>query len=148
MEEQNNASPETEPTTPPVTPAPEPTPAAVGTESDKNAQNMGMLCHLLAFAGYVVPMGNIIGPLVLWLMKKDEHPFIDEQGKESVNFQISVLIVAFVLGILSFIPFVFCVTIPLLFAVVIAEIVFVILAAIAASKGEHYKYPYSFRLIK
>ena len=58
-------------------------------------------CHLAALAGYVVPMvGNIVGPLVVWLMKKEEYPLVDDQGKESINFQISILIYVAVSAVL------------------------------------------------
>ena len=51
-----------------------------------------MLCHLSSLAGSVIPFGNIVGPLVVWLIKKDEYAFVDDQGKESLNFQISITI--------------------------------------------------------
>jgi len=104
----------------------------------------GMLCHLLALAGFVVPFGNIIGPLVMWLIKKDESAFVDEQGKEAVNFQITVALAAIVALLLTFIYIGF-VLLPL---IGIAELVFVIMATVAANKGEHYRYPVALRLIK
>ena len=75
-------------TPPPEEPIP---PSEQGkSEIPKDVRTMAMLCHLLALAGYVIPFGNIIGPLVMWLVKKEDHPFIDEQGKEALNFQITV----------------------------------------------------------
>jgi uncharacterized Tic20 family protein len=53
---------------------------------DKDARLWGMFCHLIAFSGYVVPFGSVLGPLIIWLIKKDEMPFVDDQGKESLNF--------------------------------------------------------------
>jgi len=63
-------------------------------------RNWGMFCHLAALAGFIIPLGNVIGPLVIWLMKKDESQFVDDQGKESVNFQISFIIYALVAALL------------------------------------------------
>src|SRR5690242_19907337 len=67
---------------------------------DSSDRTMGMLCHLLAFSGHFIPFGHIIGPLVLWLIKKDDSPFVDDQGKESLNFQITMTIAGVVAGIL------------------------------------------------
>ena len=115
----------------------------------KEAKTMAMLTHLLALCGFVgIPFGNVLGPLILWLVKKDEHPFIDDQGKESLNFQITATIIGVVLGIASLIPLVFCITLPLLVALLIAVLVFVIIAAIKANEGVPYRYPFTLRLIK
>ncbi|MCZ6795874.1 MAG: DUF4870 domain-containing protein [Planctomycetota bacterium] len=106
---------------------------------------MGMLCHLLAFAGYVVPpVGHIIGPLVIWLLKKDEHPFIDDQGKESLNFQISMTIYVFVSGILVLV----FIGILLVIGLIIANVVLIIIASIKAAGGEYYRYPLTIRFLK
>lgn len=58
-----------------------------------NGKKWGIYCHVAVFAGFVFPLGNIIAPFVIWLMKKDEYPFVEEQGKEVLNFQITVTIV-------------------------------------------------------
>ena len=110
----------------------------------KEERTMGMLCHLLALAGYVVPFGNIIGPLVIWLVKKDESSFVDDQGKESLNFQITVMIAVVVCIILFFL------VVPLLLIPVIGliDLVFIIIATIQANNGERYRYPFALRLIK
>jgi uncharacterized Tic20 family protein len=103
-----------------------------------------MLCHLSAFAGYLVPFGNILGPLVIWLIKKDQYAFVDDQGKEALNFQISIMIWAAVAAVLCFV----IIGIPLLIAVVIFSIVMTIVAAIKANGGESYRYPLTIRLIQ
>jgi uncharacterized Tic20 family protein len=105
---------------------------------------MAMLCHLLALAGYVIPFGNIIGPLVMWLVKKEDHPFIDEQGKEALNFQITVSLAVMACLVLFFL------IVPLLLIPVIAilDLVFIIIATIKANKGQVYRYPVALRLIK
>jgi len=70
---------------------------------DENQEKTwGLFCHLAAFGFFVFPaFGNILGPLVIWLIKKDESPYVDQQGKESLNFQISFTIYAFIAGILA-----------------------------------------------
>ncbi len=110
---------------------------------DKDARLWGMLCHLTAFAGFIVPFGSIIAPLVIWLIKKNDIPFVDDQGKESINFQITVLIAAIICGILMFIGIGFL----LLFALAIYAIIMVIIASIKANEGIAYRYPYTLRLI-
>ena len=59
--------------------------------TDSEVRQWGMFAHFAAFAGFVIPFGNIIGPLIVWQMKKD-MPFVDDQGKEALNFQITVSI--------------------------------------------------------
>ncbi len=101
-------------------------------------RTMGMLCHLLAiFTGF-------IGPLIIWLIKKEESPFVADQGKESLNFQITFLIAYIACIVLMFVV----IGIILLPIVVIADIVLVIIATIKANKGEWYRYPFAIRLIK
>lgn len=107
-------------------------------EVSNDAKTMAMLCHLLAiFTGF-------LGPLIIWLIKKDDSPFVDDQGKEALNFQISVLIAMIVSGLLTFI----CIGFVMMLAVVVANLVFCIMGAIKASKGEAYHYPVSIRFIK
>ncbi len=108
-------------------------------------RTFGMLAHLAALAGLIgIPFANIIGPLIIWLIKKDTMPFADEQGKESLNFQITVTI-----ALLCCIPLFFILIGFLLMpAIGITALVFVIIAAIKTSNGEHYRYPLSLRLIK
>ncbi len=108
-------------------------------------KTFGMLCHLLAFAGIVgVPFGNILGPLVMWLVKKNESSFVNQCGKESLNFQISLTIYAIASYILIFL----LIGIPLLIALAILYIVCVIKASIKASNGESFNYPMTIRFIK
>jgi len=109
------------------------------TEVSKDARMWGMLCHLLGL------FTCFIGPLIIWLIKKDEDPFIDDQGKEALNFQITVAIAWIVSAVL--VP-VFCIGSFLGIAVFIADLVFCILASIKANGGEKYRYPVSIRLIK
>lgn len=118
-----------------------------GTETNRDARMWAMICHLAGFA-FLLPaaplIGGLIGPLVVWLIKKDQYPFVDEQGKEAVNFQITMLIYAAVAGALVALVVTACVGIPLLFAVGISDVVLIIVAAIKANDGCHYRYPYPF----
>jgi len=110
----------------------------------KEERNWGMFCHLAALAGFIVPFGNVIGPLIIWLIKKDESAFVDDQGKESLNFQISFTIYALVAALLIIVV----IGIVLLIALGVLMLILVIVAAIKASNGEHYRYPMSIRFIK
>ena len=139
----DDASPAAEAPNPP----PEPAPQASG-ESEpavsKDSRNLGMLCHLLAFSAFFTGVGSILGPLIIWLMKKDQDPYVDEQGKESLNFQISIMIYGIVSAILIFAV----IGVLLVFIVAIAWFVLTIVGTVKASKGEHWRYPLTIRLIK
>ena len=111
----------------------------------KDARTWGMFCHLAGLFGYVFPVfGNIVGTLVLWQLKKEDYPFVDAQGKEALNFQISMTIYAFVSALLMFL----CVGVFLLAAVGIVDLVFLLIAAVKANNGQQYRYPLTIRLIK
>ncbi|MEN6575072.1 MAG: DUF4870 domain-containing protein [Phycisphaerales bacterium] len=106
-----------------------------------------MFAHLAALSAFVTAgIGFIVGPLVIWLIKKEEYPFVDEQGKEAVNFQITMCIYGLIAGVLWFA----CIGMVLLPVVGIVWIVFTIIATIKANDGYHYRYPYPliFRFIK
>lgn len=104
---------------------------------------MAMWCHLTGLATYVIPLANIVIPLVLWTSKRQTMPFVDREGKESLNFEISVTIYYLASIILIWA----CVGIFLVFALMIFHIVFVVLASIEASKGNSYRYPLCIRFV-
>ncbi|MEM7725357.1 MAG: DUF4870 domain-containing protein [Cyanobacteria bacterium P01_A01_bin.45] len=104
----------------------------------------GGLCHFSTFSGYIVPFGTILGPLVIWLIYKDKSEYINAQGKEALNFQITIFIAAVVSGILIFILIGFL----LLPIIGIAHIVLSIMAGVKAMNGEMYKYPLTIRFLK
>ncbi len=110
----------------------------------KDARTWAMFCHLAGLCGFI-PFGNIIAPLILWQMKKAEFPFVDGQGKEALNFQISVTIY-----FLACIPLIaVCgIGVFLMPVVGIFDLVFLIIASIKANNGEDYRYPLSIRLVK
>ncbi len=98
-----------------------------------------MLCHLLGL------LTNFVGPLIIWLIKKGENAFIERHGKEALNFQITLALAWIVSAILT--P-VFCIGAILGLAVLVCNIIFSVMASLAASKGSEYRYPVSLRLIK
>jgi uncharacterized Tic20 family protein len=106
-------------------------------------KNWAMFCHLSTFVGAIVPFGNIIAPLVIWLLKKEESEFVDYHGREAVNFQITISIAYVVAFVLIFVLIGFL----LLPALMIFDLVVTIIAAVKASNGEYYRYPLSIRLI-
>lgn len=100
-------------------------------------KNLGVVCHLLGF------FTSFFGPLILWLIKKGQSAYVDHHAKEALNFQITVMIATTIAGF-SFLCFVGIVLLP---AVCICDLIFSIIACVAASKGELYKYPWTLRLI-
>ncbi|MDQ3013528.1 MAG: DUF4870 domain-containing protein [Acidobacteriota bacterium] len=114
-------------------------------EVSKDDRTWGMLSHLLALCGYIgVPFGNILAPLIIWLVKKDQSQFVADQAKESLNFQISLTIYAIVSGILVLVLIGFL----LLGVVIIGGAILTIIATIKANNGEYYRYPLTLRLVK
>lgn len=117
-------------------------PSAAPTE---NERTWGMLAHLSALAGLVVPLfGIVLGPLVVWLAKRDESVFVAAHAKEALNFNISVLLGA-ILCMLLMLVFI---GVLLGTALFIAWLVMTLVAAIKASEGHPYQYPFSLRLVK
>jgi uncharacterized Tic20 family protein len=109
-----------------------------------NVKSWCIACHLSALAGFVIPaLGHIGGPLIVWLVKRGESAEIDAHGKESLNFQISMMIYSVVAGILCLILVGF-----LLLAILhVLNVVLVVIAAIRTSEGQMYRYPLTLRLI-
>jgi len=89
-------------------------------------------------------LGHILGPLAVWLLKRGDSPEIDAHGKESLNFQISMLIYDAIAAILC----IFLIGIPILIALWVANTVLVIIASVKASEGKFYQYPFTIRFIK
>ena len=114
-------------------------------------RTMGMLCHLLALCAFLIPLGNIIGPLVIWLIKKDQMPFVNDQGKESLNFQITATIILTAALCISWILIFILIGFLLLPLVAIAGLfvfIYAVVGAIKASEGIAYRYPFSIKFIK
>lgn len=113
---------------------------------DQEQCTWAMACHLASLVGYlqIVPVLGIVGgPLVVWWFSRDGRPFVDQQGKEALNFQITVFIVLAILTVLSVIGL-FCVTVPLAVVVSLVAMVFSIIGGIKANQGEEYQYPWRY----
>jgi uncharacterized protein len=103
----------------------------------------GMLAHLSAFSMYFTGIGHLLGPLIVWLAKKESSPFVADQAKEALNFQISISIYGIVAGVLCFVLIGF----PILAALVPFQFVFMIVAGIKAKDGVVYRYPLTLRFL-
>jgi uncharacterized Tic20 family protein len=113
--------------------------------SSRDVRTWNVLCHATALAGFFVPWaGHILGPVIVWLAKRSDSPEIDENGKESLNFQISMLIYNVIAGVLCLVLIGFIILVILH----ILNLVLVIIASIQASEGKFYRYPMTIRLIK
>jgi len=110
----------------------------------REARQWAMFCHFSAFLGMWFPFGSLIGPLILWQMKRESDPFIDYQGKEAMNFQITVAIASAICYVLMFVLIGFAL-IGLLF---IGAVVLVVIAGVKANDGVTYRYPFTWRPIK
>lgn len=143
---------------------------------NKNTENTNaFLIHISAFSGFIIPFGSIIVPLIVWQTLKDRSRFLDEQGKEAVNFNISYALYMFILG-LSILPFAFGSFInhfrhyndfdfefnfsdgsglfgflglgALITIIGVLKIALIIIAALKSKEGEDYKYPFTIKFIK
>ena len=111
---------------------------------EKEERTWGMFCHLVVFLGFIIPFASIIGPLVIWIIKRDEMPFVEDQGKESLNFQITMMLATIVSALLMLVLIGFV----LIFIVLIFQFIVVIIASIKANEGVYYRYPLNIRFIK
>lgn len=103
----------------------------------ESERNWAMFCHLASLSGFFFPFGGIIGPLVCWLSKRDESVWVYVNGRNSLNFQISMLLYM----VLAF-PLIFIIIgIPIMAALATLKIICVIIASIRASRGESFRYP-------
>ena len=123
---------------------PEEQPQQIESQPTKDERTWAMLCHFSAFAGLIFPFGNFLAPLIIWLIKKEELPFVEDQGKEVLNFQISMTIYLLISGILCII----LIGIPIVIGLIIFSFIITIIAAISANDRKSYRYPLNLRLIK
>ncbi len=128
----------------------------------RNDNNNAFLLHLSAFFGYIFPFGAVVGPLVIWELNKKKSNFLDKNGKEAINFNLSYLLYTFILG-LSIVPFIIrtvssdlhhldlfgMISIGSVIGILaIVKFVLIIFAAIKANQGEVYNYPLTIKFIK
>jgi uncharacterized Tic20 family protein len=126
----------------PPSPPQAPPPPASG-EGSNDERTWGLLAHLSALSGFVVPFGSVLGPLIVWQVKKNEMPFVDDQGKEALNFQITLFLEVLVACLLMFVLIGFL----LLPAVLLYGLVMTIIGGVQANNGVRYRYPFTLRLI-
>lgn len=113
-------------------------------ESAFNEKQWILIAHLSGFAGFAFPFGNIVGPLLVWLLKKEHSVLLEEHAREALNFQISVTIYVMIASLLLFV-FIGVILIPI---ILIIQVVLMIKAALLADKGGFYIYPFTIRFIK
>ena len=118
-------------------------PAAANSSSSQDEKMWAMFCHLSALVGFIIPFGNIIGPLIIWAVKKEEMPLVDEHGKEALNFQISMTIYFIVAAFLVLV----IIGIPILIALGLFELFAIVVAAIKANDGKKFNYPLTIRFV-
>lgn len=119
---------------------------------ERESRNWAVACHLAGLLGYIgfatglhfiVPFSNIFAPLLLWLIKKDQLALVDDQGREAVNFNISMTIYGFVCLMLSFV----LIGIPALITLPFVHVFLVVIAASRAANGERHRYPFTIRFV-
>jgi len=118
--------------------------SAIETTPWKDERTWAMLCHFSTYIGFIFPFGNIIVPLIIWLSKREDLPLVEDQGREVLNFQISMTIYFIISGILCII----LIGIPILIGLIIFDFIITIVAAISANDGKYYRYPINLKLIK
>jgi len=125
-------------------------PPSPGGEVSADQRQMALFSHLSSLSGLIIPLGNILGPLILWLVKKDTMPFVEDQAKEALNFNITLAIIGIVLTIITVVTFGIgaVLTVPLGILLGIAWLVLTIMAGLKANEGQYYRYPFALRLIK
>ncbi len=134
---------------PPVSPEPEVVnPSDIVVDSEQ--RTWAMLGHLSAFSAFITGIGCVLGPLIVWLIKRDTMAFAGEQAREALNFNITVAIVMVALWIFAIITLGIglLIVLPLGFVLFIAWLVLTIVAALKANAGENYRYPFTWRLVK
>jgi uncharacterized protein len=129
------------PPVPPVLPPP-----------DNRVRLWNMLCHLSALTGLLaIPFANVLAPLIVWQIKKNEIPSVEIHGKAAVNFQLTIVIAMLVTFAVAFALSFVCIGF-ILFSVpgviFVCGMVFAVIAGVKANEGQEYKYPYSLNLIK
>ena len=131
-----------------------PPPPPSGSPSAEERQ-WAMFAHLSALVGGLLTgavggWGTFLGPLVIWLVKKDTMPFVDDQAKEALNFNITVAAIFLVLWILTVVTLFVgaLLTFPLMAIIGLAALVFIVIAAVKANEGVAYRYPFAIRLVK
>ena len=133
-----------------ATPPPQPSPATTIATSTQDERTWAMIGHLAAFTAFISGIGCVVGPLIVWLVKRDTLPFAGEQALEALNFNITVVLAAVALWIFIIITLGIgaLLAVPLGLVLFCGWLVLTIIAAVKANNGEHYRYPIALRLVK
>jgi len=118
--------------------------AGYGADGTKDERNVAMLAHLCGFAGLIVPLGNIVAPLIIWLLYREKSAFISDQALEALNFNITIILAGIACGVLIFVG----IGILLGVALGIVWIIGTVLAAVRASEGQRYRHRFILRLVR
>lgn len=113
-------------------------------DSENTERTWAAFTHLASLLGFILPFGNLLGPVIIWLLKRNEYPLVDDQGREALNFQISITLYGLIAALLIYL-IIGLVLLPVLLAF---WLVMTIVAAVKASDGQRYRYPLTLRLIK
>ena len=123
---------------------------AVTAPTVNEERTWAMLGHLSAFTAFITGIGCVLGPLIVWLIKRDTMPFAGEQALEALNFNITAIIAGAALGVFTLITLGIgaLITVPAFFVLFVGWFVLTVVAAVKANGGEHYRYPFTLRLVK
>ncbi len=119
-------------------------------EENNDARTYGSMCHVIALSGLLIPFGDLLGPLLVWLLRRGAMPFVDHHGKESLNFQLTISL-AWLLclpALLSGIDGLVLAGAITLVLVTVLDVMFVIIASLQSAKGEWYRYPVRLPLLR
>lgn len=122
-------------------------------QSDAAERTYALFTHLVGFASFAsagVPLLGLIGTLIMWRIKKDESPFLDDHGREATNFQLSLTVYYVICGAFTLITFGFgaILAVPVIAATLVLAVIGQIRGAMAANRGEFYRYPCCIRFLK
>lgn len=134
-----------------ATPGQEPAPpASLPATQSSEERTWALIGHLSAFSAFISGIGCIIGPLIVWLVKRETLPFAADQAKEALNFNITVAIAGVALWIVTIGTFFIgaLLTVPLGLLLFVGWVVFTVIAAIKANEGVAWRYPFTLRLVK
>jgi hypothetical protein len=118
--------------------------AAPAASPSREERQWAMLCHMSAMLMYATLIGGFIAPLIIWLLKRDEMPFVADQGRETLNFQITTLLALCVCGVLVLL----IIPILLIGVILVFHFIVTIVAAVKVSEGVVYRYPICWRVIR
>ena len=119
--------------------------SSVKNNEESQERIWGMLCHLTALLGLAgIPFGNIFGPLLVWLYKKKAYAMVDKQGRESLNFQLTMTILVLIAALLIYLK----IGMMLIFVLASINVVLVLIASVQSYRGETFRYPFQIRFLK